>query len=127
MHWALSYLKYSTKEYNCAELVRLVLREQFNIDFIFPQTKHSVRKDSQQIKANLSVFTSEQTKYPNEGDLVLMSGSSRLCHVGLYVTINNKGYVLHSMKNASTVCLHELKDLKLYGLVLNGFYKWQNA
>lgn len=126
MHWCLKYLKLSTKEYNCAELVRLVLNEKFGINYVFPQTKNSVRKDSEQIKENLSIYTSEQTDEPKEGDLVLMSGSNRLCHVGLYVLVNNKGHILHSMKNASTVCLHRLKDLNKYGLALNGFYKWQN-
>ena len=125
MHWSFQYLKYSFAQLNCAELVELVLKEIFNKPYKLPQTMGSIYKDSEQIKKRLVDYVDGESKVKKEGDLIIMSGSTRLCHVGILVIINKKNYVLHSMKKAGTVCLHKFEDINKYGLIINGVYSWQ--
>jgi hypothetical protein len=124
MHWAERFVGIQYEEMNCAEFVEHVLREQFQINFKFPQSRGSLFAETQQIKENLSVFT-ERTESPKDGDLVLMHGKRLMCHVGLYVKIGMTAYVLHSEGRVKTSALHRMKDIIQYGYSVAGFYKWR--
>lgn len=109
---------------NCTEFVEFVLADHFDIKYNFPKSQGSLIKESKQIKENLSVFTDE-TLTPTDGDLVLMNGKRLLCHVGLFVRIRTKRFVLHSEGRIKVSSLHDLNDLPLFGYKLAGFYKWR--
>lgn len=122
MDWTRKYLIDNTK-YTCSEFVEKVLREQFNIDYNFPQSNGSVFDQSYQIKKSMPYFC-QKTSHPKDGDLVLMHGLRRLCHVGLYLKIGRKEFVFHTELTMNTVSLHELKDIIKYGYSLEGIYTW---
>lgn len=108
---------------NCAEFAEYVLREQFNKDFKFPQSKGSIFSQSQLIKDELPKWVIE-TDAPKDGDLVLMHGQRLMCHIGIYTRIGWVDYVLHSEGRIKVSALHRISDLNLYGYKLARFYAW---
>lgn len=108
---------------NCSQFVEHVLRDHFKIDYSFPQSQGNVFEQSNLIKKSLNDFVIK-TDSPKEGDMVLMNGTRRLCHVGLYVKIKNNDYVFHTESTMKTAALHKLSDLSLYGYSVEGFYTW---
>lgn len=126
MHWSKKYVSIPHDKMNCAELVEHVLKDQFSIDFKFPQSCGSFFMESHQIKREMFKFVCPvPTDEPVEGDLALMSGTRRLSHVGLLVKSKGIDYILHTQKAFGCACLHRVADLSFYGLYLEGFYKWQ--
>lgn len=126
MHWSCKFLSIPYSELNCAEFVEFVLRKQFGINLYFPQNRGSVFSQSADLKKYIKSFVyPEKTEEPQEGDLVVMNGIRRMCHVGLLVKKGNDLFVLHTQKNLGCACLHKLKDISNYGLTLEGIYKWQ--
>lgn len=123
-HWSSKYLMIEYKKMNCSTFVEHVLRDHFKIDYTFPQTSGNVFEQSLLIKKSLPIFCKE-TKNPKEGDLVLMHGVRRLCHVGIYVRIKRDEYVFHTESSMKTAAIHRIKDIPTYGYTLGGFYEWQ--
>lgn len=125
-HWSNKYLSIPYEKMNCAEFVEHVLRDNFNIDFKFPQNRGSIFSQSAHLKSDFKNYVyPEKTNRPEEGDLVLMNGFRKMCHVGLLVRIKNISYVLHSQKNLGCACIHRIDRIKDAGLSLEGVYKWQ--
>lgn len=124
MEWVKKYLKITYHQMHCSAFVEHVLRNEFGKDYKFPQSKGSVFNQSEQIRKHLPEFC-EKTDNPKNGDLVLMHGIRRMCHVGLYLKINHEDYVLHTEAKMKTAALHRLKDLYYYGLKAEGIYTWQ--
>lgn len=126
MNWTCKFLSIPYEQLNCAEFVEFVLRKQFNIDFTFPQNRGSIFSQSDDLKKNCFTFVyPEKTEAPEDGDLVLMSGIRKMCHVGILVKNKKELFVLHTQKNLGCACLHRLKDISDYGLSLEGIYKWR--
>lgn len=126
MHWSCKFISIPYEKLNCAEFVEYVLEKQFGIKFIFPQNHGSVFSQSAQLRNEFTNYVfPEKTDSPSEGDLVLMNGVRKMCHVGILVKKKNSLYVLHSQKNLGCACLHKLKDISIYGLSLEGIYKWR--
>lgn len=126
MHWSRKYISIPYSEMNCAEFTEHVLSDYFNMDFKFPQSQGSFFMESHQIRKEMYKFVSPTpTLDPEDGDLVLMSGTKRLNHVGLCVRLKGVSYVLHTQKSFGCACLHKVSELSFYGLFLEGFYKWQ--
>lgn len=123
MHWAVKYLSIGYKDMNCSKFVEHVLRNEFQKDFIFPQSEGSIFNQSLQIKNQVPKFTIEAVD-PKDGDLVLMHGLRRLCHVGMFVKINRERYVLHTEQRMKTAALHKFRDLPLFGYTIEGIYTW---
>jgi len=124
MHWASKYLSIPYKNMNCSKFVEHVLRDHFKRDYTFPQSEGSLFNQSIQIKENLPKFC-YKTNDPAEGDLVLMHGARRMCHVGVYLKIKDIEYVLHSESSMKCSALHKFKDLKFFGYSVEGVYTWQ--
>lgn len=126
MHWTRKYISTPYSKLNCAELVEAVLKEEVAINFKFPQSNGNIFYESARIKEHFKDYVdTSPVKEPIEYDLVVMNAHRRMCHVGIYVNFCEEGYVLHSLKSAGSVCLHKIEDLNYYGLVLQGFYRWQ--
>lgn len=126
MHWSCKFLSIPYAQLNCAEFVEYVLKKQFGITFYFPQNRGSVFSQSADLKKYIKRYVHpEKTDSPEEGDLVVMNGVRKMCHVGILVKIKNDFFVLHTQKNLGCACLHKLKEIKNYGLNLEGIYKWQ--
>lgn len=123
-HWAEKYLMIGYKDMNCSKFVEHVLRDQFKIDFNFPQSQGTLFNQSQQIRDSMPSFC-ERTETPKDGDMILMHGMRRMCHVGIYVRIGWKEYVLHTESSMKTAALHPLNELNFYGFSVEGFYRWR--
>lgn len=122
-HWAEKFLKIEYKDMNCSKFVEHVLREQFKIEYSFPQSQGSLFNQSQQIRDAMPSFC-ERTDEPKDGDMILMHGRRRMCHVGVYVKIGITEFVLHTESSMKTAALHPLNKLIVFGYTVEGFYKW---
>lgn len=127
MHWSDRYLgrPYIPGEFDCAALAMCVQWEVFGRTVRIP-AEHAtgIRAQSAQININAAVVADPIDK-PSEGDAVLMKARGLLSHVGVYCVINGEPHVLHAMRNAGQVVRHRLRDLKLQGLTVEGFYAWR--
>lgn len=123
-HWTQKYLTITYKDMNCSKFVEYVLKDHFGISMKFPQSEGSIFNQSKQIRDNVPLFC-ERTEDPEDGDMILMNGIRRMCHVGVFVSINRVRYVLHSESRMKGAALHRLSDLMNYGYSVEGFYKWQ--
>lgn len=124
MHWTRNFLQIPYRDMNCSKFSEHVLRKQFNRDYKFPQSEGSIFNQSKQIRDNLPKFA-DKTENPKDGDLVLMHGLRRMCHVGIYVNIGGVGYVLHCESSMKCSALHRLDRLMIFGYSVEGFYTWR--
>lgn len=124
-HWSEKYLHLEYKQMDCSAFVQHVLKDHFKIEYTFPQSRGNVFEQSNLIKKSMPEFA-KRTDKPKDGDLVLMHGNRRLCHVGMYVKIGLETYVLHTESTMKSAALHRIKDLTKYGYALEGFYSWLN-
>lgn len=120
----MKYLAVEYKDMNCSKFVEYVLRDHFKINYQFPQSQGSVFNQSQQIKDHLPKFC-YKTDSPKDGDLVLMHGRRRMCHVGMYVKIGRSGYVLHTESSMKTAALHKISNVFFNGYTVEGVYTWR--
>ena len=123
MNWIRKYLQIEYKDMNCSKFVEFVLKDHFKIDYTFPQSQGSLFNQSKQIRDSLPNFATK-TEDPKTGDLVLMHGRRRMCHVGLYVENISHKYVLHTESSMKTAALHRFSDLIVYGYKVEGIYSW---
>ena len=124
MEWIKKYLTIQYKEMNCSKFVEFVLRDHFKIEYRFPQSEGSLFNQSEQIRQSIPSFA-VKTNEPKTGDLVLMHGRRRMCHVGLYIEgIDGASYVLHTESSMGTAALHRFTDLIVYGYSVEGIYSW---
>lgn len=123
MNWTRKYLQIEYKKMNCSKFAEFVLRDHFKREFTFPQSKGSIFNQSKQIRDNIPKFA-KKTESPKDGDLVLMHGLRRMCHVGLYVNINGIDYVLHCESKMTCSALHRFRDLTTMGFSVEGVYSW---
>lgn len=126
-NWYRKFLAIPFSKMNCAEFVEHVLREQFGINYSFPQSGGSFFKESQQIREEVPnyCYKAGEGDIVEEGDLVLMHGKRRMCHVGLFVKDGRRDCVLHTERSKGCSMLHEIRDLSRYGFSVEGFYKWR--
>lgn len=129
MHWSESYIgrHYVLGESDCARLVCDVRREVFGLpvpDEAEPGREPSAYGRFQQMSEGVSEY-GQRTDDPQDGDAVLMLCRGRASHIGVFCYVSNEPCVLHAMKNAGMVVLHRIRDLPLYRLNVEGFYKWK--
>lgn len=127
MHWSERYvgLPYRDGTQDCAAFTVRVQREQFARDILLPVGRPGGHRERSQMILDLRGDYAARTEAPVEGDAVLMQGRGRLSHIGTLVLIAGTSYVLHAMKDAGQVCLHRVRDLAAYGLVVEGYYRWK--
>lgn len=122
-HWSEKYLSITYDKLNCSKFVEHVIREEFGIDYTFPQSEGSLFNQSKQIRDSVPNYC-VRTKFPQDGDLVLMHGRRLMCHVGVYVKIGMSEYVLHTESRLKTAALHKFKEVYLFGFKVEGCYSW---
>lgn len=126
MHWSDKYIGLSYDNYNCAELVALVMRKEFSMDVVYNfEMPDNVFGMSREIKRQLDKYLCEPSDKPIEGGCVLMSGTKSLCHIGVCTKIRNTWYVLHCMKSAKQCIRQKMNSLATVGLRSEGVYRWQ--
>lgn len=123
-HWANKYLMIPFKPFGCGEFVEEVLRKEFDVEYDFPKSVHSL-SDDQKIIRNYLKNELVKTITPTDGDIVLMGGVRESCHVGVYFKNVNTDYVLHSDRKMRSSSATKISQLPMMGYYFEGFYTWK--
>ena len=127
-HWTEEFIgrAYVKDEHDCATFVRDVVRQRLGFEIEIME-ESEWRRLSPQDLVDFSKSFANKTDNPVECDAVLMRilGSRRSLgsHVGLFVPINGRQYVLHNLEKLGTL-LTWLPGLKSIHLECCGFYSW---
>ena len=134
MHWSEKYVgkKYVDGQFDCAELVRLVQKEIFGREVKLPTFRNHLEATGPISKFRLMAEqvamckddVAVKTKWPQEGDGVLLITRGYLQHIGVYSRINERAWILHASDGSGQVMFQRAKDLVLRGLIIEGYYKW---
>lgn len=124
MHWSRKYISIKYDKMNCSKFVEHIMRDHFGIDYKFPQSQGSLFNQSAQLKTHMKEFV-VKTETPSEGDVVLMHGLRRMCHIGMYILIGRTPYILHCEKNFGSAAIHKLREIGQFGYNVEGFYTWE--
>lgn len=124
MVWVKKYINnIKLKKMDCTQYLEFILKDHFNIEYNFPQREGSLFSRSYLIKKHLPTFC-VPTDTPKTGDVVLMSGNRRLCHVGMYIKDGISERVLHKDESMESGAYHRIQDLFNYGYTVGGYYTW---
>lgn len=132
-HWAEGYVgrPFVEGEFDCGELARVVMKEQFGRDVAVPTERWYQGKEGAarlramagQVQA-VAAELGTPTWAPKEGDAVLMYSGSKRMHVGVYCLIGAEVWVLHCAERAGQVILTRFRELEPKGFRLEGVYAW---
>lgn len=120
------YIGIPYKKANCADLALMIQKEEFGkeyAEYIAPENVNPF-SFSLAIKRNLPDYM-ENILLPKHGCAVLLICRGRLSHIGTYLRINEMDYVLHTSESFKASLLTAMKDLKKYGIEIQGFYQWK--
>ena len=121
-------IPYCPRHMDCADLAILVQHELFGRSVTFagkrsrPLDPHAQAKVVAAYCAELGV----RIDHPEDGDAVLMRDfcQQQAGHIGTFFFINYAPHVLHTSHKLGASVLHRVQDLQGYGLVVEGFYRW---
>lgn len=114
---------YDADRFDCADFVAHVRRELHGHDVRLPNGRP--RGEAGQVAlGDLSRAYATRTDTPQDGDLVLMKRRAGVGHVGLYYRIAHDDWVLHSNETNGESVLHLVRDLPLWGAIVDGYFAW---
>ena len=128
MHWTEAYLgrPWEAGSYDCADLVRDVVRDRLSVEITLPSEREWRRMPPERV-AELGAEWTVATKSPREHDAVLMRvlGSRRSLgsHIGVYAEVGLEGWVLHNLAGTGAI-FTPLRRLATVNLELVGYYRW---
>ncbi|ONN68138.1 hypothetical protein [Herbaspirillum sp. VT-16-41] len=115
---------YDAQTFDCADLAVLVQRELFGRQITLPADRlrrHAQVASLARYRDALAVVIGPEEI--SDGDAVLMKGDS--LHIGTLFYLAGSWRVLHNSHALGGVWLHKLADLRLFGLFIEGFYRWK--
>ena len=124
-HWTNDYIgREHTNRFDCAELVMLVMREHYGKEVAVPSTRaYYERGNNYNDTIKEYVFSLfERVEIPQDGDVVLMANGRNLNHVGVFVVLEGRNYVLHNLERVGVI-LQKAKDVNKYTLQVEGYYR----
>lgn len=129
-HWSECYIGRAwTPDFDCVDLIELVLLEQFGRDITFPARVPDRTKQPAQLD-QLAGDYGTRIDIPRDGDIVIinsMLGTDRTgFHLGLFCRIGGTSYTLHSTDRLG-VMLTRIDQLANAGLAVEGFYRLHSA
>ncbi len=133
-HWSSAYIgrPYIDGEFDCGELARVVNREVFGRAIRVPAERGYIGKATAfekframaaQIEAEIP-NCAEPTEHPEEGDGVLLQSRGYLQHIGIFCVVDGEPCVLHATDSAGQVVRQRIRDLRVRGLHVEGYYRW---
>ena len=124
-HWSDAYMNIPWQETNCGELAAKIQAEVFHHPVNLPsEVPPGIRGQSSLIKEMLAEYGDPVT-VPVDGDAVLMLCGSKLWHVGAFCMIGGTPHTIHSLRNAGKSVRHAIYRLPVYGLTVEGYYRWK--
>ena len=122
--WAEKYLGLPYGEYNCAELVQLALKEQYDYDLILPQLPSKAAEMHRTIMRQKELY--KITDSPIDGTIVIMRMNGRMSHIGLYcVGKGMQNYILHAVQSTKHTILTSEKNLSRMAIKIMEFREWR--
>lgn len=121
-------IPYDLRRMDCADLAILVQRDLF--DRVVTLAGKRPRPLDPQAQAKvIAAYCAElsvRTDRPKDGDAVLMRDfcQQQAGHLGTFFFINYAPHVLHTSHKLGSSVLHRLQDLQGFGLVVEGYYRW---
>jgi hypothetical protein len=116
-------IPYDEATADCADFVAHVRREMFGHEVHLPNGR--LRGEAGQgVLGELSRAYAVPTDAPLDGDLVLMKRRAGAGHVGLYFWIAGEAWVLHSNETNGASVLHRVRELPVWGALVEGYYRW---
>ena len=128
-HWTEKYLhiKYSEQHFDCADLVRHVLREECGFDMPLPDDRRWRGRSAKSL-ADFSRTFALPIDAPTEfcGVLMKIQGNKKSVgsHVGVCALVKGVAWVLHAMAGIGTVFC-PVSHLQRFRLELVGYYEWE--
>ena len=129
-HWTEPWLmRRMPHDYDCADFVRAVVREEFGRVVALPSTRAAgLRGRDAQVAAG-AVALADPVDTPREGDGVLMRATGRRRsvghHVGVWCALADVPHVLHLLAGTHFPCLSAIDALGRIGLEPTGVYRWR--
>ncbi|WP_182283762.1 hypothetical protein [Comamonas testosteroni] len=121
-------IPYCPRHMDCADLALLVQRDLFGRQVVLAGKRARPLGAVDQAAAIASYCDELGTAVgqPQDGDAVLMRDfdAAQAGHIGIYVFTNYAPHVLHTSHKLGASVLHRVQDLQGYGLVVEGFYRW---
>lgn len=126
---ALVGLPYIDGEFDCGHLMVRAARELFGREVVLPLNGPHPLQPRDQVAA-IAACRRELAHRVCEvqpGDLALMleptDDGGQQWHLGTVVDVQPEVWLLHTRAGGAS-CLHRLADVQRWGLVLEGFYRW---
>lgn len=121
-------IPYCPRHMDCADLALLVQRELFGRAVVLAGKRARPLEPFDQAAAIASYCDELGTvvEQPQDGDAVLMRdlGFDQAGHIGIYVFTNFAPHVLHTSHKLGASVLHRVQDLPGYGLIVEGYFRW---
>lgn len=121
-------IPYCPRHMDCADLALLVQRELFGRRVVLAGKRARPLELGAQAQAIAGYCAALGTavERPQDGDAVLMRdfAADQAGHIGTYVFTNYAPHVLHTSHKLGSSVLHRVQDLQGYGLIVEGFYRW---
>lgn len=122
-------IPYCPRHMDCADLALLLQRELFGREVVLAG-KRARPLDLGAQAAAIAGYCTElgaAVEQPKDGDALLMRDfdAEQAGHIGIYVFTNYAPHVLHTSHKLGASVLHRVQDLKGYGLVVEGYYRWK--
>ncbi|KAF1710308.1 hypothetical protein CSC70_06335 [Pseudoxanthomonas kalamensis DSM 18571] len=114
---------YDEQRFDCADFVAHVRRELHGHEVKLPNGRPR-GEHGQVVLGELSKSYAHRTDTPADGDLVLMKRRAGVGHVGLFYRIGGEEWVLHSNETNGASILHRVRELPLWGALIEGYYAW---
>ena len=121
-------IPYCPRHMDCADLAILVQRDLFGREVVLAGKRLRPLDLQAQAKV-IAAYCAElgvRIDRPQDGDAVLMRDfcQQQAGHIGTFFFINYAPHVLHTSHKLGASVLHRVQDLQGYGLVVEGFYRW---
>lgn len=121
-------IPYCPRHMDCADLALMVQCELFGRTVVLAG-KRARPLDLEAQAAAIADYCSElgmAVKQPQDGDAVLMRDfdAEQAGHIGIYLFTNYAPHVLHTSHKLGASVLHRVQDLQGFGLVIEGYYRW---
>lgn len=123
-HWSDGYIDIPHAQLDCAELLELVMREQFGKDYVFPKKERQDLFHRSALIAKHARDFADPIEAPYDGCGVMILTRGRMGHVGIYCAID-QGYVLHSDAAFGSSTRIPLNRMVPPRYRIQGFYAWK--
>ncbi|OQS32598.1 hypothetical protein [Chromobacterium haemolyticum] len=126
-HWSDEYVgrDYVPGVADCAALAGCVAAEVLGVAVPLPGREGVGVFGRNALICHHAPELAERVAEPLEAQPVLLESRGRLQHIGVMCWLSGEWWVLHADEGAGFVIRQRLRDLRVRGYQVEGFYKWR--